>query len=266
MGLGSGNDINEVLSYTFGWLGERVDVVNKSLLASTQRGLSPDSREGIDFRIEDDVSYVSSLELGLIFDTRDHPATPTRGDFLALRSRIGAGPLGSDYDFTRLELVYRHHLVLPWSHLLQFGVFAGSVFGRAPFFYDFYAADLSDLLPSRQLELNLDHRRTHNLLGTSIREMDKEELAGRIDIEYQLPLLRGGAFLRSLDAYFGLGMFLLARREDLRVAIPGYSGLSRVPVDLTFDVGVVADTDYGLFKLGFSSLIGFMPDLGQGGQ
>ncbi|MDD9944865.1 MAG: BamA/TamA family outer membrane protein [Myxococcales bacterium] len=265
-GIGSGNDIDDFLSYSFGWLGERVDVVNKSLVASTQRGLALDHREGIDFRIEDDVSYVSSLELGLTFDTRDHPATPSRGDVLRLRGRISASMLGSDYDFARLELTYRHHFSLPWGHLLQLGTFVGSVFGRAPFFYHFYSADLSDLLPSRQLELNLDHRRTHNLLGTAIREMDQEELAARVDLEYQLPILRGGAFVRSLDAYFGVGMFLLSRREDLRVAIPGYTGLARVPVDVTFDVGVVADTDYGLFRVGFSSLIGFLPDLGRGAQ
>ena len=264
IGLGSGNDLTETLHYTFGWLGERVSVDNKPAAATTQRGRDPDAnREAIDFHIEDDASYVSSLELGLVLDTRDHPATPSRGDYLALSARIGTGMLGSDYDFMRVEAEYRHYLVLPWSHLLQLGAYAGSVFGRAPFFYHFYAADLSALLPSRQLELNLDHRRTHNLLGTSIVEMDQEELAARLDFEYQLPITRGGGTVRRLDAYFGLGLFVLARREDLRLAIPGYEGLSRIPVDLTFDVGVVADTTFGLFKVGFSSLIGFLPDLGQ---
>ena len=41
------------------------------------------------------------------------------------------------------------------SRLISFGAFVGTVFGRSPFFYRFYAADLSDLLPSRVQELNL---------------------------------------------------------------------------------------------------------------
>jgi hypothetical protein len=98
-----------------------------------------------------------------------------------------------------------------------------------------------------------------NLLGTSIVEMDMEDLAARLDLQYQLPLHRGAGFVRGVDAYIGAGVFMLTRREDLRVGIPGYKGLSRLPVDLTFDLGVQADTEIGLFKLGFSTLIGFSP-------
>jgi hypothetical protein len=98
-----------------------------------------------------------------------------------------------------------------------------------------------------------------NLLGTSIVEMDMEDLAARVDLQYQLPLHRGMGFIRGVDAYVGVGVFMLTRREDLRVGIPGYHGLSRLPIDLTFDLGVQADTEIGLFKLGFSTLIGFSP-------
>jgi hypothetical protein len=138
------------------------------------------------------------------------------------------------------------------------------VFGRAPFFYRFYAADLSDLLPARALELNLDNRRTHNLLGTSIREFDKTDLAARLDFEYVLPLHRGGGDIRGVHAYAGAGLFLLGDPTLLSVGVPGYQGLSRIPVDLTFDLGIQADTVIGVFKVGFSSLIGFLPDLGRG--
>ena len=116
---------------------------------------------------------------------------------------------------------------------------------------------------SRALELNLDHRRTHNLLGTSIKDFDKEDLAARVDLEYVLPLHRGGGNLRGVDAYAGIGLFLLANREALRTGPTGYTGLARLPVDLTFDLGVQADTAVGVFKIGFSSFIGFLPDLGQ---
>lgn len=259
-GFGTGHDISGQLRYTLDWLGEYVDVDNRPKAASTQRGQTVP----IDFRIDDGTSVVSSLRLGLLYDRRDHPALTTQGDLATFHARLASGVLGSSYEFARLEGTFRHWFPLPWHHVLSLGVFAGTVFGAAPFFYNFYAADLSDLLPSRVLELNLDHRRTLNLLGTSIAEMDMEEFAGRVDFEYQLPLMRGNRAIRGIDAYLGAGLFVLARREDLRLAIPGYSGLRRIPMDLTFDLGVQADTDIGLFKIGFSSLIGFLPDLGQG--
>ena len=61
--------------------------------------------------------------------------------------------------------------------------------------------------------------------------------------------------------YMGAGIFALTDRDDIHVAIRVYDGASLVPVDLTFDVGVVMDTNVGLVKLGFSTFIGFLPDL-----
>lgn len=262
-GLGTGRDLSRNLRYEIEWLGEIVGVSSMPAGASTLRGKHGEERAPIDFHIEDGRSYVSSLQLGLIFDTRDDPVSPARGQLLRLDGRLGAGLFGSSYDFVRVELTFKQYARLPWGHVLVPGVYVGSVFGDAPFFYQFYAADLSDLLPSRVLELNLDHRRTHNLLDTSIQEFDKEELAVRFDLEYQLPLHRGGGAVRGIDAYAGAGLFLLAERDAIKIGLPGYSGFERVPVDLTFDVGVQADTSLGLFKVGFSSLIGFLPDLGQ---
>ena len=174
---------------------------------------------------------------------------------------MGTGLLGSDYDFTRFEGSYRSWYPLPWGHVLSPGAYLGIVFGEAPFFYRFYASDLSDLVPSRVLDLNLDHRGPPDLLGTSIAAMRAEELAGRLDMEYRLPLHRGGEGIRGIDAYARVGVYALARLEDVRIAIPGYEGAARVPVDLTFDLGVNADTAIGLFQFGFSSLVRSLPDL-----
>lgn len=253
-GFGTGHDISGQLRYTLDWLGEIVDVTDKPSLASTQRGrdIVP-----IDFRIEDGTSFVSSLRIGFVYDRRDHPALTTRGTAASFSARLASALIGSSYDFARFEASVRHWIPLPWNHVVSLGLFAGTVFGNAPFFYDFYAADLSDLLPSRVLELNLDRRRTLNLLGTSIVEMDMEDLAARVDIEYQLEVYRGPGVIHGVDAYAGVGVFMLASRDDLRVSISGYEGWARLPIDLTFDIGLQADTELGVFRLGFSSLIGF---------
>lgn len=264
LGFGTGHDITSVLRYEIDWLGELVEVEAKPSAASTAFGRNNEEQPAIDFHIDDGVSRVSSLHLGLILDRRDDPALPSQGQLMRLEARIGSGVIGSTYDFARLEATFRHFQPLPWHHVVSLGAYLGTVFGRAPFFYRFYAADLSDLLPARALELNLDHRRTHNLLGTSIQEFDKEDLAARIDFEYELPLHRGSGDVRGVHAYAGAGLFLLGDIAQLRVGVPGYQGLARIPVDLTFDLGVQADTVVGVFKIGFSSLIGFLPDLGRG--
>ncbi len=258
LGLGTGYDLSSTLRYELDWRGELVDVENKPNAASTMRG---DERVPIDFHIEDAWSTVSTIHFALIFDRRDDPPLPRRGQLLRFDARLGAGMIGSRYDFTRLKASFRHWFSLPWGHVLSPGAFAGIVLGDAPFFYRFYASDLSDLVPSRVLELNLDHRGPPDLLGTSIAAMRSEELAGRVDVEYKLPLHRGGGGIRGVDAYGRIGMYALARREDVRIAIRGYEGWARIPVDLTFDLGVRADTTVGVFDFGFSSLVRSLPDL-----
>ena len=263
IGFGTSHELTSNLRYELDWLGELVRVNAKPRSAITARGKHDEVSEPIDFHIDDGVSRVSSLRLGLILDRRDDPALPSKGQLIRFDARIGTGLLGSSYDFARVEADARQFFRLPWHHVLSLGGFVGTVFGPAPFFYRFYAADLSDLLPSRALELNLDHRRTHNLLDTSIKEFDKEDLAARLDFEYQLPLHRGGGDVRGIDAYAGAGVFLLAEREALRTGLPGYHGFERLPIDLTFDLGVQADTVIGVFRIGFSSFIGFLPDFGR---
>lgn len=259
-GFGTGHDISSNFRYELDWLGEFVNVDAKPRAASTHRG---DEIVPIDFHIDDGTSRVSSLRVAIVFDRRDDPALPSRGQYGTVEARFASPAFGSTYDFARFDLSFRHWSPLPWGHVISLGAFAGTTVGRAPFFYRYYAADLSDLLPSRVLELNLDHRPTHNLLGTDIIEFDKAEIAGRVDFEYQFPLHRGGGGIRGVDAYAGAGLFLLADRDALRTGIEGYDGFSRVPIDLTFDLGVQADTMIGLFRLGFSTMIGFLPDLGQ---
>jgi hypothetical protein len=265
VGLGTGHEITSALRYEIDWLGELVDVQAKPRAASSRLGKRDEEVVPIDFKIDDAVSRVSSLHLGFVLDRRDDPALPQKGQLVRFDARIGSGLLGSTYDFARIEVAGRHFQRLPWRHVLSVGAMFGAVLGRAPFFYRYYAADLTDLLPSRALELNLDHRRTHNLLGTNIREFDKTDFGARLDVEYQLPLLRNPkGFARGIDLYLGGGVFALAELDQLRRGgPPGYDGFERLPLDLTMDLGMQADTAMGVFRVGFSTLIGFLPDFGR---
>jgi len=255
--LGTGRDLGASTRYRLSWRGETVNVLAMPEAASERRGTEV---RPIDFAIRRGQSYVSTIRTGLVYDRRDDPALPTRGLLVDFAADGATHFLGSDYDFLRASVRIQRWIPLPWGrhHSLRLGAFAGVIFGEAPFFYLFHSVDLTDLVPSRVLEMQLDRRASPNLLGTSIAEMRAEEVAGRIDVEYGMRLYSGTGGVRALNAYFSVGLYGLTDLQELDRAIPGYRGASRIPVDLTFDLGLRLDTDVGVFQLGFSNILGFI--------
>ncbi len=255
--LGSGYDVGSGLYITLDWQPEIVDVLSRPDAASSARGTTT---EPIDFSIRDGTSFLSTLRLGIHYDNRDDPAMPNRGSLVHLQMDGSSPILGSDYNFLKVYGLVRHYIPMPWGHghTLRLGLFGGVLFGDAPFFFKFYLADLTDLIPSRILEMNVDDRGPPNLLGTSIAQMRGQELAGRVDFEYSLPIYQGHGGLRGIYGYFGGGLYTLADRRDLALGIPGYEGAQKIPIDLTFDFGFRIDTSVGMFQVGFSSLLGFL--------
>ncbi len=255
--LGTGRDLGASTRYRLSWRGETVNVLAMPEAASERRGTEV---RPIDFAIRRGQSYVSTIRTGLVYDRRDDPALPTRGLLVDFAADGATHFLGSDYDFLRASVRIQRWVPLPWGrhHSLRLGAFAGVIFGEAPFFYLFHSVDLTDLVPSRILEMQLDRRASPNLLGTSIAEMRAEEVAGRIDVEYGMQLYSGTGGVRALNAYFSLGLYGLTDLRELDRAVPGYRGASRIPVDLTFDLGLRLDTDVGVFQLGFSNILGFI--------
>jgi len=268
LSVGTARDVGSFTRLSLDWHGDfvRVPPGGMPVAASEKRGdpSDPTSIAPIDFSIEPGSSKVSMLTVGLTYDKRDSAILPSRGTLAAFSGDLGSGLIGSDYSFVRLQASYNHWFSLPWGHTIRTGVFGGALFGYGPFFYKFFVSDLTDLMPSRILGLNLDHRPPPNLLGgafrdgkgTSIAVMRQEELAARIDVEYTWPLVRGRRkFLKAADAYFLLGFYSLSDANDLRVAIPGYRGAARFPIDMTLDAGVRLDTELGVFQIGIAKLL-----------
>ncbi len=255
--LGTEKDITSTLRYQLDWIGDIVSVLERPEAASETRGneISP-----IEFGIEDGDSFVSSLRFALILDRRDDPGITKEGVFLRGVVTASTRFLGSDYDYLQLEVWIRRWWRLPWNHTIRFGAFGGVAFGNTPFFYLFHVSDLTDLVPSRFLEMQLDRRQAPNLLGTSIENNYLGELAWRLDVGYDVPVYervrdRG---LREIDLYMLVGLYSLADIRDSRLGTDGYSGFSRYPMDLTFDFGFRFDTRVGVFQVGFSTLLGFI--------
>ncbi|MCB9613600.1 MAG: BamA/TamA family outer membrane protein [Sandaracinus sp.] len=253
--LGTGHDLGASTRFFLDWQGEMVDLRSRPDAASERFGSMV---RPIDFAIEDGLSFVSLVRFGLVYDRRDDPVVTTRGLHVRFTGELSHPVLGSDYDFVRTQLSVRGWVPLPWGHTLRLSLFAGGVIGQAPFFHQFHIADLTDLVPGRMLEMQLDRRRAPNFFGTAIAPMRVEEVAARVDVQYELPLYRSRKGLRALDLYVNGGLLLLADWRDLRVAVPGYEGAARLPVDLTFDIGLRMDTRVGTFQLGFSTLLGFL--------
>ncbi len=253
--LGTAREVGASTRYTLDWRGEAINVRARPEAASETRGTEV---RPIDFSIEDGRSYISLVRFGVTFDRRDHPVLPSRGLLVRFRGDGATRVIGSSYDFLRVQGLGRFWVPLPRRHSLRFSGFAGVLFGEAPFFYKFHVSDLTDLIPSRVLEMELDRRPAPNLFNTSIETMRNEELAFRLDVQYNLPLYRSKRGLRALNAYFNAGVYMLADLQDVRVSVPGYQGLSKVPVDFTFDVGLRADTSIGVFQFGFSTILGFI--------
>jgi outer membrane protein insertion porin family len=229
-------------------------VLSRPAAASERRGTEV---VPIDFALHDGTSFVSMLSLGFAHDDRDDPGLTRRGRLVNLRGDLASRLIGGSYDFFRAQVLVREWVPLPgWEHSLRLTAFVGAALGDTPVFYRFYAADLSDLVPSRMLELNLDRRTPPNLLGTAIAELRFAELGARVDVEYAFLVARPGEGVRTLFGYVDLGVYALADVEHLRRPIPGYA--ISVPLDLTFDVGVRMETTAGVFQLGFSTLLGFV--------
>jgi outer membrane protein assembly factor BamA len=271
--LGTAKDIGSFTRLSFDWSGDFVRVPPSGMpVAASEirgRGDSPLNRQPIDFSIERYDSWVSMLSVGFTYDKRDSAILPSRGTLAGFTGDLASGLIASDYEFVRVQSNINHYVPLPWGHVLRVGGFAGAVFGYAPFFYKFFVSDLTDLQPSRIMGLNLDHRPAPNLIGvlqcgrafdsrcgTAISQMRQEELAARVDAEYTWPLARGRKkFLKNADAFFLFGIYGLADPNDLRVAVPGYHGFARLPIDLTADLGVRLDTEMGVFQLGLAKIL-----------
>ncbi len=233
------------------------------------RGRAEDLRVPIDFAVERGHSVVSVGRIGLTYDRRDNPALPSSGVFAGFTGDLASNLVATQYEFVRLTGSTERWVPIADRHVLRFGAFLGALFGRPPFFYKFFVADLTDLQPARILGLNLDHRPAPNLFGllssgrafdassgTAVSQMRKEELAARVDMEYAWSFEpRGGGFLRGGELFVLAGLYGLADPRDLRIAVPGYQGAARVPVDLTFDLGLRLDTQIGVFRFGFAKLL-----------
>lgn len=256
---GIGRMVGSSLFWSVDWVGDAVDVTSMPEAASELRG---STYAPIDFAIQPGRSLVASLRMSLVFDRRDDPNLTRRGVLFRIQGDVGSRLFGGSYDYSRVQATLRGFIPLPKRQVLRLSGFVGVITGDAPFFYLFHVSDLTDLIPSRILELDIDRRPAPNFFNTSIQVMRAEEFAARADVQWEISLLRerdrDTRALRGMNGFVNLGVYALSDLRELGFPPPGYHGFARLPVDATFDLGLRIDTDIGLFEVGFSNLLGFL--------
>jgi hypothetical protein len=244
------------LRFNARWAFEMIQVLSRPAAASERLGTEV---VPVDFAIHDGTSQISRLELSVVLDTRDDPAITRDGVLLTGQVDLASLLFGSSYDYFRGEILYRQWFRLPeWDHTLRVSFFGAAAFGDVPFFQQIYAADLSDLIPSRMLEMNLDHRGPPNLFRNAIQELRFAHIGARLDFEYAVRIFGDDPILQAGFLYGNVGVYALAQPSYFTRPIAGYTGVDAVPWDLTFDVGLRFQTPIGTFAVGFSTLLGFI--------
>jgi len=254
--VGAGHELGSVATRLF--FDYRLETVDARLprAASHLRGLDV---EPIDFDLRPGSSLLSTVSATVVHDTRDDAFLPTRGWHVLGLAEASLTPIGSDYPYTKLVLRASRWMPLPWDHVLRIEGIFGSVLGDAPLYAKFYVGDYSDLRPHRALDLAFDRRAAPNFFDTTIGEVRYGDYAARLNAEYRVPLYRGRKSIYGVDVFGSVGFYAVANGRDITSPARGYSGLSKVPVDLTFNFGLRADTAAGGLSIGVANLIGFIP-------
>lgn len=77
---------------------------------------------------------VVNLALVLNHDRRDNSYYPSAGNFFQVSYGRDDENIGSDYNFSRLSVEYKHYIPLNPKHVLAMRVFVDEIDGKAPFF------------------------------------------------------------------------------------------------------------------------------------
>lgn len=235
----------------------REEGVTAELPSVRARTVAADQTRPIDFGLLPGFSRVGSLTATLDFDTRSDPLVPRAGTHIALSVEGASNKLLSSYQFLKFVLQGSFYRPVPRGHIVGLHVFGGALFGGAPLFDQFFVGDMNLLLPPRALGMNFSTQPSRDLLGTAIAGHRYDHFAGRILVEYVVPLWRRHRLVYKGDAFVALGAFGVGSRGAFRD--PARSGLSAWPVDVTGDIGIRLDTLIGVFTLSFANALGRLP-------
>ena len=224
----------------------RGEAVSATLPAQNMQRHPDGTQTNIDFMVQGGESRVGTLGASLDYDTRSDPVLPRSGMRVALSVEAGTSLLGSSYSYVKTVFDGSFYVKMPHGHALGFHLFGGSIEGNAPYFDRFFIGDLDLLLPRRALGINFSTQPAPNFLGTSIAGQRYDNYAGRLLIEYAIPIWRHHGWVYGGDAFVAFGVLGMASDEDM---------LTSPPIDLTGDLGIRLDTYVGVFTVSIANVL-----------
>jgi outer membrane protein insertion porin family len=219
--------------------------------------LGGNSLREIAFDVREGKSHLGSLSLVLDMDSRSDPVLPRSGHHLALSVEGATSALASSYGFVKAVAQSSSYLPLGWGHIVGIHLYLGALWGNAPYFDRFFVGDLNQLLPPRALGLNFSTQPSRDFLGTGADAHRYGDLAGRVLVEYAVPIWRRHGLLYRGDAFAAFGAFAVSDRGAFSSS---EVSLGRaIAADLTADLGIRLDTYIGIFTLSVANAIGRIP-------
>jgi outer membrane protein assembly factor BamA len=201
-------------------------------------------------------SIISGPSITLERDTQDDPFSPSLGSKFLLSAQIISKIFGADYNYLKFNASFFKNIPLILRHILRFKISGGVLIGKSPFFAKYFIGDLSDLIPSRVMELNFHNQPPPNIFNTAIKDMWYEESFGKLQLEYLIPLYKGKRFLYGANFFCSWGLIFL---QSLDGRFSPYTPSNSLPLDFTLDLGFNINTEIGIFALSFSNLLGLIP-------
>lgn len=204
----------------------------------------------IDLELLPGVHRLTSVNLGLNYDGRDEAARLGKGARVALDLQLSSPLVGSEYEYIKLVAGGAYTFRLPWRHWITPSLVAGQIAGRAPRFERFFAGDLSDWTPGRELGLIYTTRSPVDVFGTGIDRRVLGSLFARLDLEYVWPLFQRNR-VRGIKAGYlvwSTGVFTFAGDADER-AKRRAAGEWAAPLGFNANFGLRLETVIGAVEL-----------------
>lgn len=231
----------------------REEAIVATLPSLSTRTLPGGAVTPIDFAVRQGSSRLGTLALSLDYDTRSDPVLPRQGVRLLGTVEAASGLLGSTYEYGKVVLQASLYHRMPHGHAIGLHLLGGAIWGDAPYFDQFFIGDLNPLLPRRALGINFSTQPSRNLLGTDIARHRYDDFAGRVLVDYAIPIWRRHGFVYGGDAFAAVGLLGLASEGDLHP--PGGLSWRTLPIDLTGDVGFRLDTYVGIFTISIANAL-----------
>ena len=234
----------------------RAERVN-AMLPTDPTWLRPEGvSEPVDLDLQRGVHLLTSANFGLNYDGREEAARLGKGARVALELQLSSPLVASRYEYMKLVAGGAYTFRLPWKHWITPSLVAGQIAGRAPRFERFYAGDLSEWTPGRELGLIYSTRGPIDVFGTGVDRRLFGSLFARIDLEYVWPLFSGNRVrgIKGGALFWSTGIFTFAGDAGERKARRAL-GEPVAPIGFNANFGLRLETVIGAVDLSVGNVL-----------